>query len=89
MQRSRHIDGYTAERAFRFFERLEDELAAVPGITGLTASEFPLISGLGSSTLVLVFVITVTSAGAIPSSLCLQEEANPCAFRLPPLCFRG
>ena len=32
------LNGYTPERAQRLFERLEDELAAMPGITGVTAS---------------------------------------------------
>jgi predicted permease len=47
-------NGYSAERAFQLFERLKDELAAVPGITGVTASEIPLLSGMGSSTIVMV-----------------------------------
>ena len=38
-------NGYEPERSLDFFERLEAELAAVPGVTGVTASMVPLIAG--------------------------------------------
>ncbi len=39
------LNGYTSPRARQLFERLEDELAALPGVTGVTDSLVPLISG--------------------------------------------
>ena len=38
-------NGYTPERTRAFFERAEDELAALPGVTGVSASMVRLISG--------------------------------------------
>ena len=37
--------GYTPERTAAFFERLEDELAAMPGVSSVTASTVGIISG--------------------------------------------
>ena len=34
---SPQLNGYTPERSLALFERLEEELAAVPGVTGVTA----------------------------------------------------
>ena len=42
---SPELNGYEPERSRDFFERLEAELAAVPGVTGVTASMVPLIAG--------------------------------------------
>jgi len=42
---SPELNGYEPERSRDFFERLEAELAAVPGVTGVTASRVPLIAG--------------------------------------------
>lgn len=39
------LNGYTPERSRLFFERLEEELAALPGITVVTASLVPSIGG--------------------------------------------
>ena len=39
------LNGYSFDRAMTFFKRLEDELAAVPGVTGVTASLVPLLAG--------------------------------------------
>jgi predicted permease len=38
-------NGYTPERASAFFERLEEELAQVPGVTSVAMSVVPLLSG--------------------------------------------
>ena len=38
------LNGYTSERSLALFERLEDELAAVPGVTGVSGSLVPLLS---------------------------------------------
>lgn len=42
---SPELNGYTPERARALFERLEDELAALPGVTGVSASLVPLMAG--------------------------------------------
>jgi predicted permease len=39
------LNGYSPERSKQLFERLEDELAAQPGITQVTASTVPALSG--------------------------------------------
>jgi predicted permease len=39
------LNGYTPERSRILFERLEDELAALPGVTSVTASLVPLLAG--------------------------------------------
>ena len=55
---SPHLNGYDVGRAHAFFERLEDELRAVPGVTSVAASMVPLLSGSnwGSSVAVQGFV---------------------------------
>ncbi len=47
------LNGYSPERSKQLFERLEDELAAQPGITQVTASMVPALGGSnwGSSVL--------------------------------------
>jgi predicted permease len=42
---SPELNGYAPERSKGLFERLEEELAAQPGVTGVTASLVPAISG--------------------------------------------
>ena len=39
------LNSYSPQRARDLFERLEDELAALPGVTGVTASMVPLLAG--------------------------------------------
>jgi predicted permease len=39
------LNGYTAERSKQLFERLEDELAAIPGADGVTSGRVPLLAG--------------------------------------------
>ena len=39
------LNGYTAERSSELFARLEEEWAAVPGVTGVTNSLVPLLAG--------------------------------------------
>ena len=39
------LNGYAAQRSLAFFEQLEDNLRATPGITSVTASLVPLIGG--------------------------------------------
>ena len=42
---SPELNGYTPERSMQFFQRLEDELAAQPGVTGVTGSLVPALAG--------------------------------------------
>ena len=42
---SPQLNGYTPERSRALFERVEDELMALPGVTSVSASTCPLISG--------------------------------------------
>jgi predicted permease len=42
---SPQLNGYAGPRSLELFERLEDELGAVPGVTGVSASLVPLLSG--------------------------------------------
>jgi predicted permease len=42
---SPELNGYDANRSRALFERVEDELAALPGVTGVSASMVPLLSG--------------------------------------------
>ncbi|MGH9311215.1 MAG: ABC transporter permease, partial [Vicinamibacterales bacterium] len=42
---SPELNGYSAERSKQLFERLEDELAAQPGVTSATASMVPALGG--------------------------------------------
>jgi predicted permease len=39
------LNGYTAERSKALFERIEDDLAALPGVTQVTASLVPVLAG--------------------------------------------
>jgi predicted permease len=42
---SPELNGYSPQRSLELFERLEDELGAVPGVTGVTAAVVPLLAG--------------------------------------------
>src|SRR5690606_5542748 len=42
---SPELNGYDNERSKIFFESLEDELAALPGVTGVSASLVPVLAG--------------------------------------------
>jgi predicted permease len=42
---SPQLNGYDGARSRQLFERVEEQLAAVPGVTGVTASMVPILSG--------------------------------------------
>ncbi len=48
------LNGYAPERSAQLFERLEDALAALPGVTGVTSSRIPLLTGSNSGSDVAV-----------------------------------
>ena len=39
------LNGYSTERTRQLFERMEDEIAAVPGVTGVVATLVPVLAG--------------------------------------------
>jgi predicted permease len=47
---SPRLNGWESERSAVLFARMEEELAAVPGVTGVTASMVPLLAGSNWST---------------------------------------
>ena len=46
---SPYQNGYSPERSGAFFTRLEDELRGLPGVTSVTATTVPILTGGGSS----------------------------------------
>ena len=42
---SPELNGYAPERSQRLFERVEEELATLPGVTGVSAARVPLLAG--------------------------------------------
>ena len=42
---SPELNGYTPEKSRQFYERVEDELSALPGVTGVTSATVPLLGG--------------------------------------------
>jgi len=42
---SPELNGYTNAKSSQFFARVEEELAAIPGVTAVAASRIPLLSG--------------------------------------------
>src|SRR4029077_7508501 len=43
------LNGYSVDRTRLFFQRLEDELRAAPGVTAVTMSNVPLLAGTNRS----------------------------------------
>jgi predicted permease len=42
---SPELNGYTPQRTHALFDRIESDIAALPGVTGVTASVLPLLAG--------------------------------------------
>jgi predicted permease len=72
------LNGYTPERSRALFERIEDELAAMPGVTDVTASMVPILGGSnwGSSVSVQGF-----AAGPDTDTHANYNEVGPGFFR--------
>ena len=72
------LSGYTAERTRALFERVEDELSALPGVTGVTSSMVRLISGnnYGSN-----FSVQGFDAGPDTDTQSMYDHAGPDYFR--------
>jgi len=43
------LNGYTPPRSLQLHERLEDEIAALPGVTAVSNSLWPLLGGMSAS----------------------------------------
>jgi predicted permease len=48
------LNGYTHQRSFQLYERVEDELASLPGVTGVSDSDISLLSGDSNRSSVIV-----------------------------------
>ena len=48
------LNGYTAERSRVFFQQLEEQIAATPGVTSATVSTLPILSGSNNGNSVAV-----------------------------------
>jgi predicted permease len=75
---SPELNGYTPERSRALFERIEQELAALPGVTNVAASLVPLLAGnnWGSSVSVQGF-----AAGPDTDTQSSYNEVGPGYFR--------
>jgi predicted permease len=75
---SPHLNGYDTARTRAFFARMEEDLAAVPGITGVAASMVPLLAGSnwGSSVSVQGF-----DSGPDTDTHAYYNEIGPGYFR--------
>ncbi len=86
---SPQLNGYTSEQSRALFERMEDEVAALPGVTNVSSSMVPLIAGSnwGSSVSVEGF-----EAGPDTDTGARFNEVGPGYFRtlgIPILSGRG
>ncbi len=72
------LNGYTPQRSSQLFERLEDELAALPGVSGVTSGMVPLLVGdnWGNSVSVEGF-----KAGPDTDTNSRYNEIGPAYFR--------
>jgi predicted permease len=76
---SPELNGYTPERSMQLFTKLEADLGAVPGVTGVTASLVPLIAGNNWGTDVAVEGFT---SGPDVDSNSRFNEIGPGYFRV-------
>jgi predicted permease len=72
------LNGYDDARSLQFFERLQERLAAIPGVTSATASRVPAIAGSASSGNMTVEGFTAAGDSDSQSSL---NEIGPDYFR--------
>jgi predicted permease len=75
---SPRLNGYTPERSKALFERIEDDMTAIPGVTGVAASLVPLI---GSSNWGTDVVVQGFDAGPDTDSHSNYNEIGPGYFR--------
>ena len=66
---SPELSNYTPQQSRALFERVEDELAAVPGVTGVTASRVSLIAGSNWSVFLDRLITTLSAAFAVLATL--------------------
>ncbi len=75
---SPELNGYTPERSRALFERLQDELSALPGVTGATGGMVPLLSGSNWNNSVSVEGF---QAGPDTDTVASVNEIAPAYFR--------
>ncbi len=71
-------NGYTPARSREMFERVEERLRAVPGVTGVTEARVPLIAGNNSSTGIAVEGFTPEPGASTSAKF---NEIGPDFFR--------
>ena len=71
-------NGYTPERAKQLFERLEDELAALPGVVSAAGARVPLLAGSNSGN---SLTVQGFEAGADTNTSSSYNEISPGYFR--------
>ena len=71
-------NGYTPERAKQLFERIEDELAALPGVVSAAGARVPLLAGSNSSN---SLTVQGFEAGADTNTTSNYNEISPAYFR--------
>jgi predicted permease len=72
------LNGYTPEKSQQLFERMEDELAALPGVSGATAA---LVPSLGGSNWGSDVAVEGFKAGPDTDSNARYNEVGPGYFR--------
>jgi len=75
---SPELNGYTPERSRALFERLEDGLSAIPGVSGVTAGMVPL---LGDSNWNSSIAVEGFQAGPDTNTTASVNEIAPAYFR--------
>jgi predicted permease len=72
------LSGYTRPRAMALFQQMEQELAALPGVSGVTAASIPVLAGSSSGTGVTVEGFATTPDTDITAG---YNEVGPGFFR--------
>jgi predicted permease len=72
------LNGYTPERSKALFERLEDELAAIPGVTSVSGGMVPLVGGSNWNSSVAVEGF---DAGPDTDTTSAMNQVGPAYFR--------
>jgi predicted permease len=75
---SPELNGYTPERSAQFFQRLEDELAAQPGVTGVTSA---LVASLAGSNWGSDVAVEGFEAGPDTNTNSRFNEVGPSYFK--------
>jgi predicted permease len=80
---SPQLNGYDPERSKQFFERLQEELAAIPGVTNVTASLVPILTNSNWGSSVVVEGIERVPDGDYHANLNMIGDAYFQALQVP------